>query len=188
MSEEALTKAEEIIDGVLRESMGGLFGECSVDEDGTYRSQVTHLGEVDGYVTLEAAIEKGFKEAYEYCVVHFHAAIAANVPEDALPDLMIALGALNHTVNAGAYPGFGCYSYYDPLNRVYLTYRLPVNPEDPAGAEGDVRYAVACIYEQLEAFEDYVMLTLTNPGMADMKQYLDYLKEKEIAEKEAMNK
>ena len=161
---------------MLRETFEELLGEC-IDNDGVLRARVDNIGVLGAQVIVEAMLEGGLREEAPYGVLHIHTTIAQNVPEESLADLLISLNTLNHVISAGAYPGFGCFSYYEPLNQVYLSYRMPVNLTQIEADFDNIRYYMAVLYEQLDVFTDFIMFTLTNPGSMDINDYMSYLDE-----------
>ncbi len=108
----------------LKEMMTELFGEC-LENDGVLRAHAEHLGVTDADAIVDVALEGGLREEAPYGVLHFHTTFAEHIPEEALADLLISLNGLNHVISAGAFPGFGTFAYYDPLEQVYLSYRMP---------------------------------------------------------------
>ena len=172
---EAANPAKEL-GNVLRDMMEELFGEC-IENDGVLRSRVDNLGVVGGQAIVEVILEGGLRKEAPYPVLHFHTTFADKVPEEALADLLISLNGLNHVISAGAFPGFGTFSYYDPLAQVYLSYRMPINMNDLDGHIDDIRYYLACLYEQMDIFMDFIMFALANPGGMNISDYMEYLDE-----------
>ena len=104
---------------VLSEMITELFGEC-YDQDGVLRARAENLGVVNGKAIVEVMLEGGLREEAPYGVLHFHTTLAENIPEEALADLLISLNGLNHVINAGAFPGFGAFCYYENICHLKL--------------------------------------------------------------------
>ena len=160
----------------LNEMMTELFGGVE-EEDGVLRSVAEHMGVVDANVIVEVALEGGIREEAPYGVLHFHTTLAENIPEDALADLLISLNGLNHVINAGAYPAFGSFVYYDPLAQVYLSYRMPVNLNQIEADYDNIRYYLGVLYDQLDLLVDFIMFCIANPGGMTIGDYMEYLDE-----------
>ena len=71
--------------------------------------------------------------------------------------MLAGLNDLNTAISAGAFPSFGCFGYYAPLKQVYLSYRMPVNPDVLNEEYENIRYYLATLYEQLDLFADYII-------------------------------
>ncbi len=162
------------LSGVLREMMTELFGEC-LDHDGVLRARAGNLGVVNAQVIVEVMLEGGLREEAPYGVLHFHTTLAEKIPEDAVADLLISLNGLNHVINAGSFPGFGCFCYYEPLSQVYLSYRLPVNLNQIEAEYDNIRYYLGCLYDQLDVFVDFIMFAIANPGGMTIEDFMEYL-------------
>ena len=160
----------------LQEMMTELFGGVA-EEDGVLRSVAEHMGVVNADVMVEVALEGGIREEAPYGVLHFHTTLAENIPEEALADLLISLNGLNHVINAGAYPAFGSFVYYDPLAQVYLSYRMPVNLNQIEAEYDNIRYYLGVLYDQLDLLVDFIMFSITNPGGMTIGDYMEYLDE-----------
>ena len=160
----------------LQEMMIELFGGVA-EEDGVLRSVAEHMGVVNADVMGEVALEGGIREEAPYGVLHFHTTLAENIPEEALADLLISLNGLNHVINAGAYPAFGSFVYYDPLAQVYLSYRMPVNLNQIEAEYDNIRYYLGVLYDQLDLLVDFIMFSITNPGGMTIGDYMEYLDE-----------
>ncbi len=160
----------------LKEMMRELFGEC-LENDGVLRAHVEHLGVTDATAIVDVVLEGGLREEAPYGVLHFHTTFAEKVPEESLADLLISLNGLNHVISAGAFPGFGTFAYYDPLEQVYLSYRMPVNLNQIEADYDNIRYYLGCLYDQMDIFMDFVMFTIVNPGGMSIADYMDYLDE-----------
>ena len=160
----------------LQEMMTELFGGVE-EEDGVLRSVAEHMGVVNADVMVEVALEGGIREEAPYGVLHFHTTLAENIPEEALADLLISLNGLNHVINAGAYPAFGSFVYYDPLAQVYLSYRMPVNLNQIEAEYDNIRYYLGVLYDQLDLLVDFIMFSITNPGGMTIGDYMEYLDE-----------
>ena len=160
----------------LKEMMTELFGEC-LENDGVLRAHVEHLGVTDADALVDVALEGGLREEAPYGVLHFHTTFAEHIPEEALADLLISLNGLNHVISAGAFPGFGTFAYYDPLEQVYLSYRMPVNLNQIEAEYDNIRYYLGCLYEQMDLFMDFIMFSIVNPGGMSIVDYMDYLDE-----------
>ena len=161
---------------VLSEMITELFGEC-YDQDGVLRARAENLGVVNGKAIVEVMLEGGLREEAPYGVLHFHTTLAENIPEEALADLLISLNGLNHVINAGAFPGFGAFCYYEPLEQVYLSYRMPVNLLQIEAEYDNIRYYLGMLYDQLDMFEDFIMFAINNPGGMTIADYMGYLDE-----------
>ena len=161
---------------VLSEMITELFGEC-YDQDGVLRARAENLGVVNGKAIVEVMLEGGLREEAPYGVLHFHTTLAENIPEEALADLLISLNGLNHVINAGAFPGFGAFCYYEPLEQVYLSYRMPVNLLQIEAEYDNIRYYLGMLYDQLDMFEDFIMFAINNPGGMTIADYMRYLDE-----------
>ena len=160
----------------LQEMMTELFGGVA-EEDGVLRSVAEHMGVVNADVMVEVALEGGIREEAPYGVLHFHTTLAENIPEEALADLLISLNGLNHVINAGAYPAFGSFVYYDPLAQVYLSYRMPVNLNQIEAEYDNIRFYLGVLYDQLDLLVDFIMFSITNPGGMTIGDYMEYLDE-----------
>lgn len=160
----------------LTEMFNELFGEC-FEQDGVLRARANNLGVVNGQAIVEVMLEGGLREEAPYGVLHFHTTLAENIPEEALADLLISLNGLNHVINAGAFPGFGSFCYYEPLEQVYLSYRMPVNLLQIEAEYDNIRYYLGMLYEQLDMFEDFIMFAINNPGGMTISDYMGYLDE-----------
>ena len=160
----------------LTEMFNELFGEC-FEQDGVLRARANNLGVVNGQAMVEVMLEGGLREEAPYGVLHFHTTLAENIPEEALADLLISLNGLNHVINAGAFPGFGSFCYYEPLEQVYLSYRMPVNLLQIEAEYDNIRYYLGMLYEQLDLFEDFIMFAINNPGGMTISDYMGYLDE-----------
>lgn len=159
---------------VLSEMMTELFGEC-IEQDGVLRARAGNMGVVNAQVIIEAVLEGGLREDAPYGVLHFHTTIAENIPQEALADLLISLNGINHVINAGAFPGFGCFCYYEPLDQVYLSYRMPVNLNEIESEYDNIRYYLACLYDEMDIFVDFIMFAIANPGGMTISEYMEYL-------------
>ena len=174
--EDDMSGMKEIMDGV-RAMMDELF-EGVKDNDGTLRSMAGHLGITDANAIVETLLEGGLNEEMPYPVLHFHITLAHNVPEESVDALIRSLNDLNNAVSVGEYPCFGHFAYYPRLRQVYLTYRLPVNPNVPEDELVNIRYYFGILYEQLDLFTDYIMMLCDSGGEAlSMEKYIDYLSE-----------
>ncbi len=160
----------------LKEMMTELFGEC-LESDGVLRAHVEHLGVSDATAIVDVVLEGGIREEAPYGVLHFHTTFAEKVPEESLADLLISLNGLNHVISAGAFPGFGTFAYYDPLEQVYLSYRMPVNLNRIDADFDNIRYYLGCLYDQMDIFMDFVMFSIVNPGGMSITDYMNYLDE-----------
>ena len=160
----------------LTEMFNELFGEC-FEQDGVLSARANNLGVVNGQAIVEVMLEGGLREEAPYGVLHFHTTLAENIPEEALADLLISLNGLNHVINAGAFPGFGAFCYYEPLEQVYLSYRMPINLLQIEAEYDNIRYYLGMLYEQLDLFEDFIMFAINNPGGMTISDYMGYLDE-----------
>ncbi len=165
-----------IMDGV-KEMMGELFSE-PVDKNGVLRSRAEHIGVTDITAIVEAVLEGGMNEDMPYPVLHFHVTLASNIPAEYEDKLTGSLNVLNNVINVGEFPSFGNFSYYPELSQIYLSYRLPVNPDVPEGELVNIRYYFGILYEELDSFADYIMFLCNNEGESPgLDAYLSYLKE-----------
>ncbi len=160
----------------LQDIFNEFFGEC-IDNDGVLRARLSNMGVVDSQVIVDVMLEGGITEDAPYGVLHFHHTLAHNIPEEAIPNLLISLNSLNHIINAGPFPGFGCFAYYEPLNQVYLSYRMPVNLNQIEAEYDNIRYYLGTLYEQLDLFVDFIMFAASSPEGMDITDYMDYLDE-----------
>ena len=160
----------------LQDIFNEFFGEC-IDNDGVLRARLSNMGVVDSQVIVDVMLEGGITEDAPYGVLHFHHTLAHNIPEEAIPNLLISLNSLNHIINAGPFPGFGCFAYYEPLNQVYLSYRMPVNLNQIEAEYDNIRYYLVTLYEQLDLFVDFIMFAASSPEGMDITDYMDYLDE-----------
>ena len=160
----------------LQDFMTDFFGEC-IDNDGVLRARLTNMGVINTQVIVDIMLEEGIREDAPYGVLHFHHTLAQNIPEEALATLLISLNNLNHVINAGPFPGFGCFAYYEPLNQVYLSYRMPVNLNQIEAEYDNIRYYLGTLYEQLDLFVDFIMFAASGPEAMDISDYMDYLDE-----------
>ncbi|MCR5748495.1 MAG: hypothetical protein K6G03_12365 [Lachnospiraceae bacterium] len=174
ITEETVEKAIDDLNTNLKTWFEKLYGECT-ENDGVYRSVLSNLGVTRGQVIIEAVLEDGFREDYPYGVLHFHTTVAQNIPEEALADLLISLNTLNHVINTGVYPGFGCFCYYEPLSQVYLSYRMPVNLFNVEAEYDNILYYLSCLYEQLDMFMDFLAFMISFPGSMTIDDYMEYL-------------
>ncbi len=166
---------KKIMDGV-REMMNELFDGVR-EENGILRSFAEHIGVMDINAVVETLLEGGMNKDFPYPVLHFHITLASDIPSEQDEKLAVSLNILNNVISVGEFPSFGCFAYYPDLGQVYLTYRLPVNPDDPEGELVNIRYYFAVLYEELDMFADYIMFIINNDGTApDIMSYLDYLK------------
>ncbi len=160
----------------MQEIFTEFFGEC-IDNDGVLRARLNHMGMSDAQVICEVMLEQGITEDAPYGVLYFHNTLAQNIPEESLANLLISLNNLNHVVNGGAFPGFGTFCYYEPLNQVYLSYRMPVNLLQIEAEYDNIRYYLGTLYEQLDLFVDFVLFASSNPETMDIEDYMEYLDE-----------
>jgi hypothetical protein len=165
---------KRIMEGT-KELMTELFDE--VRENGAaYRSMAEHLGVTDVSAVVEAVLTGGMNEEMPYPVMQFHVTLAQNIPEEAVDELCRSLNELNNVIAVGDYPAFGNFAYYPRLNQVYLTYRLPVNPEAPEDELVNIKYYFGVLYEQLDLFADFIIMLCDNGGeMMTLDEYVDYL-------------
>ena len=169
-------KEIEKLDSAIEENLRELFGSCE-ENSGVYRSVIEHVGVLDTNAILEIAPENGVRDEVPYPSLQFHLTLAQDVDEDVEANLLISLNSLNHVIAAGAFPSFGTFVYYMPLRQVYLSYRMPVNPDDIDAAITDMRYILAVLYEQLDLFMDFILYTVSSPEGISIDDYMDYLDE-----------
>ena len=181
------TNGIEQLSDALHEIITNLYGEC-LDIDGMLRSRLTHMGVSDSGVVVDVLLEGGLREDAPYGVLHFHSTLAQDIPDEALPNVLIALNDLNHVICAGAFPGFGCFAYYEPLSQVYLSYRLPVNLNDVDTELDNIRFYLASLYDQMDLFVDYILFVINNDeDSMTIEDYMDYLDQlSDISEQENM--
>ena len=160
----------------LMQMFDGLFGNC-IENDGIFRSVADNIGVVASKVIVETALEGGVDEEDTDGVLHFVSTIAENIPKEAVSGLLVSLNALNHEVSCGDYPGFGTFCYYEPLNQVYLSYRLPVKLDDPGAQYDNIRSYLTVLYDELDMFVDFIMFSIADPGRVDITDYMEYLDE-----------
>ena len=160
----------------MQEIFEEFFGEC-IDNDGVLRARLNNMGVVNTQVIVDVMLEGGISEDAPYGVLHFHHTLAHNIEDEALANLLISLNGLNHIINAGPFPGFGCFCYYEPLNQVYLSYRMPVNLNNIEAEYDNIRYYLGSLYEQLDLFVDFIMFAASSPDSMDITDYMNYLDE-----------
>ncbi len=160
------TKLEEIIKE--------LFGNCTLRQN-ILRAIVEHLGVTDSCAVFEVTIEQGLHPEAPYTILHFHTTIAQKIPDDQVPYVLMAVNDLNNVISVGAFPSFGCFAYYPPLQQIYLTYRMPVYIEDGEATLDSVRYYLGSLYEVLDIFTDYILFSCDHPGEMDLDDYMAYL-------------
>ncbi|MCR5774705.1 MAG: hypothetical protein K6G42_06430 [Lachnospiraceae bacterium] len=158
----------------LEEILSELFGNCTLRHD-ILRSVIEHLGVTDSSAIFEAAIEPGLHPEAPRTIVHFHSTLAQSISEEQVPYVILALNDLNNVISVGAFPAFGCFAYYPPLQQVYLTYRLPVDPEAGEAELDNIRYYLGALYEQLDIFTDFILFSCDHPGVMDLEAYMEYL-------------
>ncbi|MBQ7583716.1 MAG: hypothetical protein IJT24_03820 [Lachnospiraceae bacterium] len=167
---------KHIMDGT-KELMNELFDGVR-ENGGALRSMAEHLGVTDVCAIVETVLEGGLNEEMPYPVLHFHITLAQNVPDAAADNICVSLNELNNVTGVGEYPCFGSFAYYPRLNQIYLTYRLPVNPEAPEDELVNIRYYFGVLYEQLDLFADFIMLLCDSGGnILSLEEYVDYLAE-----------
>ncbi len=159
----------------LREMMDELFDGVK-DMNGTYRSIAEHIGVTDISAIVEAVLEGGVNADFQYPIIHFHITLAANIPEEYGPELERSVNTLNNVISVGSFPSFGCFCYYPRLNQIFLTYRLPVSPDAPEQEISNIRYYLGVLYDELDAFGDYIMFLCNNEGRdPGIEKYLEYI-------------
>ena len=161
-------------EAALRESMETLFGNCRTYED-VLRSVCTHLGVSDAGAIVEAAFEAGFNPDAPYPVLHFHTTLAQKIDEEKIPGILKGINELNTVISAGAFPSFGCFGFYAPLSQIYLSYRMPVNPEVLEAEFENARFYLGSLYEELDLFTDFIMFLCNDPENLTIDAYMDYL-------------
>ncbi|MCR4591176.1 MAG: hypothetical protein K5668_10200 [Lachnospiraceae bacterium] len=166
---------------IIMDNLKGMMDELfdGVEEkDGIYRSRAQHIGVTDVTVIVEALLESGVNQEHPYPVIHFHTTLAANIPEEYESDLCFSLNRLNNAISLSGFPSFGCFCYHPDLKQVFLGYRLPVNPTAPNDETVNIQYYLGVLYEELDAFADYIMFLCDNKGISTgIDEYLDYIKE-----------
>ena len=178
MSDEQMIQDNQIkeIEKNIKEMLTEMFGDC-IEQDGVMRTMADHMGVVDAKVFVEAMLESGFRKDAPYGVLHFHCTFAENIPDEVVPNLLISLNELNHVINAGAFPGFGCFCYYAPLKQIYLSYRMPVNLLKIDAEYDNIRYYLGSLYDQMDILVDFIIFAITNPEGMNINAYLEYLDE-----------
>ena len=162
------------LESSLKEMMTELFGNCS-SRNGVLRSLIEHLGAVDSSVILEVLEEPGLHEEAPYPILHFFCTIAQNVNEKDVPQIVLDLNELNTCINVGAFPAFGCFGYYAPLQQIYLSYRMPFNTDKMDEELKNAEYYLGSLYEQLDVFCDFILFVCDHPYDLTLQTYLDYL-------------
>lgn len=162
----------------VKDSVAELFENVEAGQH-SLECDIDHLGLLDVTANLTIVFEIGTKEEEDdpALVLHFHTTIAANVPEESIGNLLISLNGLNFAISSGAYPSFGVFVYLPSLRQVYLSYRLPINPENMEDGISNVRFYLAILYDQLDSFVDFIFYELENPGTLSVGEYLTYLEE-----------
>ena len=138
---------------------------------------IEHIGVLDTNAILEMVLEGGIREEVPFPSLQFHLTLVQNIEADVEANMLISLNSLNHVIAAGAFPSFGNFVYYMPLRQVYLSYRMPVNPEDFDAAITDMRYILGVLYEQLDLFMDFILYAANSPDGVSIDDYMDYLDE-----------
>ena len=167
-------KTIEDLENAVKDSMSELFGECR-EFKGVLRSLPDHLGVLDTGAILEAAFEPGINPEAPYPVLHFHVTLAKGIDDSIVPGVLAGLNDLNTAISAGAFPSFGCFGYYAPLKQIYLSYRMPINPDVLDEEFENIRYYLATLYEQLDLFADYIIFLCDDPDRMTCGDYMDYL-------------
>jgi len=168
-----LNTIEEFMDS-LEKSIEELFGETHI-KSGVIRSLPGNLGVTAANVIFEAAMEEGFNPENPYPVLHFHVTLAKDIEDSIVSKVLEGLNELNTTISAGSFPGFGCFGYYPPLRQVYLSYRMPINPDALDKDFDNVLYYLGTLYEQLDIFVDFVLFLCDDPEKISLKDYMNYL-------------
>ncbi len=158
----------------LSEDMKELFGEC-IKRGDVLRSLVENMGVTNSSVIFEAAFETDMDPETLYPVLHFHTTLAQNIEDELVPKIVMGLNELNTAISAGAFPAFGCFGYYAPLQQVYLSYRMPVNLEAPEAERQNIRFYLGSLYDQLDLFVDFVLFLCEDPETITLEEYMDYL-------------
>ncbi len=161
---------EEALAGAMQE----LFGNCRKNKN-IWRAVVEHMGVTDSSVIFEAALEPGLHPEAPWYILHFHCTLAQNVEEELVPKIVLALNELNNVISVGAFPAFGHFGYYPPLQQIFLTYRMPVNFEAAEEEFDNVRYYLGSLYEQLDIFTDFILFICDYPDQLTISDYMDYL-------------
>ena len=120
----------DLIRNSIKEMMEELFDNCT-ERNGILRSMAGHLGVTDTDAIVDVLLESGFDDEAPYPVLHFMVTLAKDIADKDAGRISIALNELNHIIAVGDYPSFGAFSYYPKLHQIFLSYRLPVNPEVP---------------------------------------------------------
>ncbi len=167
-------KSIEEFETELSKRMEELFGNCR-EFKGVLRSMPEHLGVLDSSAIFEVAFETGINPEVPYPVLHFHTTLAQKIDEDFVPGVLAGLNDLNTVINAGAYPAFGCFGYYAPLGQIYLSYRMPVNPDGLDADFDNALYYLGALYEQLDLFADYILFLSNDPDRMTFDDYMEYL-------------
>jgi hypothetical protein len=159
----------------IKEMMNELFDNC-VDRNKIMRSLIEHLGVTDTDAILDVALEPGFNKDAPYPILHFLVTLAKDINDNDAGRISIALNELNHVIAVGEYPAFGAFCYYPKLHQIFLSYRIPVNPEVPEDEIINLRYYFGTLYQQLDIFADFIMFLCDTKGRTlDLDDYIDYL-------------
>ncbi|MCR5487030.1 MAG: hypothetical protein K6F35_05810 [Lachnospiraceae bacterium] len=158
----------------LKECMIEYFGACNM-RNGVLRALAEHLGVTDANVIFELAVEPGLHEASPYPILHFHCTLAEKVKKADVPEIVMALNELNTCTAVGAFPSFGSFGYYAPLQQIYHTYRMPFNPDHLEAELTNVQYFLGALVEQLDIFTDYILFICDHPRDLSLESYMGYL-------------
>lgn len=161
---------EEVLTAKVKE----IFGNCRV-KDGVLRVFIEHLGVVDSNVILELAIEPGLHKEAVYPILHAHCTIAQGIDKEDVPFIVNSLNELNTCISVGAFPAFGCFGYYAPLQQIYLSYRLPFNTNSLDTELENIEYYLCSLYEQLDVFTDFILFICDHPKDLTLEEYMTYL-------------
>ena len=165
----------DLIRNSIKEMMEELFDNCT-ERNGILRSMAGHLGVTDTDAIVDVLLESGFDDEAPYPVLHFMVTLAKDIADKDAGRISIALNELNHIIAVGDYPSFGAFSYYPKLHQIFLSYRLPVNPEVPEEEIINIRYYFGTLYQQLDIFADFIMFLCDTKGRSlSIDDYIDYL-------------
>ena len=165
----------QLIMNSIKDMMEELFDECT-ENKGILRSIADHLGVTDTNAIVDVVLEPGMDKKAPYPVLHFMVTMAKDIEDKDAGRIAIALNELNHIIAAGDYPSFGAFAYYPRLHQIFLSYRLPVNPEVAEDEIINIRYYFGTLYNQLDIFADFIMfLTDTGGRTIDLDDYIEYL-------------
>ena len=167
-------KTIQEFEDALAERMESVFGSCKRYK-GVLRSYPDHLGVSNAAVLFEAAFEAGFDPDVPYPILHFHATLAQNIEEENVPGILAGLNDLNTVISTGAFPSFGCFCYYPPLHQIYLSYRMPVNPEALEADFANAGFYLQSLHDELDLFTDFILFISDDPQQMTIDDYMNFI-------------